>query len=166
MAGKQIPTELKEQALMRLLPPYSWSLRQVANEIGSSPSTIFTWRKQLEDEGLLMPREDENTERSAEQIFTFVLESALLSEIELAGYCREKGLYVDQIKQWKQSCIKANIPDAVKITERAKKSRADRKRIKDLEKELNRKEKALAETAALLVLREKFNALWEEREEE
>ncbi len=166
MAGKQIPIELKEQALMRLLPPYSWSLRQVANEIGSSPSTIFTWRKQLEDEGLLMPREDENTEWSAEQIFTFVLESALLSEIELAEYCREKGLYVDQIKQWKQSCIKANIPDAVKVVERAKESRFDRKRIKCLEKELNRKDKALAETAALLVLREKFNALWEEREEE
>jgi transposase len=87
----------------------------------------------------------------------------LLTEIELAEYFREKGLYVDQIEQWKQSCIKANIPDAIKVTERAKETRADRKRIKDLEKELNRKEKALAETAALLVLREKFNNFWEGR---
>ena len=39
------------------------------------------------------------------------------------------------------------------------------KKIKQLERELNRKEKALAETAALLVLRKKFNALWEESEE-
>ena len=45
-------------------------------------------------------------------------------------------------------------------------TRGDRKRIKTLEKELNRKEKALAETAALLVLREKCNALWEKDEEQ
>jgi len=66
MPGKQIPTELKKQALLRLLPPYSWSLRQVANEIGTAPSTIFNWRKQLEDEGLLMPKEDKTIEYSAD----------------------------------------------------------------------------------------------------
>ncbi len=164
MAGTPIPIELKEQALMRLLPPYSWSLRQVADEIGSSPTTILNWRKQLEDEGLLMPREDQDVEWSADQIFTFVLESALLSEYELAEYCREKGLYVDELKKWKSCCVKANTPESVRSTKLAKEVRADRRRIKELEKELLRKEKALAETAALLVLREKYNALWEEKE--
>ena len=166
MAGTPIPIELKEQALMRLLPPYSWSLRQVAQEIGSSPTTILNWRRQLEGEGLLMPREEQDIDWSANQIFTFVLETALLSEYELAEYCREKGLYVDQIKMWKSSCIEANVPDSVKSATSAKVGRADRRRIKELEKELARKEKALAETAALLVLREKFNALWEDKEEE
>ena len=98
MAGTPIPIELKEQALMRLLPPYSWSLRQVAQEIGFSPTTILNWRRQLEGEGLLMPREEQDIDWSANQIFTFVLETALLSEYELAEYCREKKLYVDQIK--------------------------------------------------------------------
>lgn len=166
MPGKQIPSELKEQALIRLLPPYSWSLRQVAKEIGTAPSTIFNWRKQLENEGLLMPNEDKVIEHSADQIFTFVLESALLSEYELAEYCRKQGLFVDQIKQWKKSCITANVSDATKRAQVVKESRIDKKRIKELEKELLRKDKALAETAALLVLREKFNALWEEKEEE
>ncbi len=163
MVGTTIPIELKEQALMRLLPPYSWSLRQVADEIGTAHTTILNWRRQLEDEGLLMPRDNEDIEWSAEQIFTFVLESALLSEHELAEYCREKGLYVDQIKKWKSSCVKANTPESVKSTKLAKEGRADRRRIKELEKELTRKEKALAETAALLVLREKYNALWEDQ---
>ena len=45
-------------------------------------------------------------------------------------------------------------------------SKQDKKQIKDLERELVRKEKALAETAALLVLRKKFNALWEEKEDD
>jgi hypothetical protein len=48
----------------------------------------------------------------------------------------------------------------------APRTRIDKKRIRSLEKELNRKDKALAETAALLVLREKYNALWEIGEEE
>lgn len=43
---------------------------------------------------------------------------------------------------------------------------ADRKKIKKLERELNRKEKALAETAALLVLRKKLDALWETQSED
>lgn len=166
MSGTSIPIELKEQALMRLLPPYSWSLRQVADEISCSPTTVLNWRKQLEEEGLLMPRKDQEIEWSADQIFTFVLESALLSEHELAEYCREKGLYVDQIKKWRSSCINANTPESVTSTKLAKEGRADRRRIKALEKELARKEKALAETAALLVLREKYNALWEDKEEE
>lgn len=166
MPGTPIPTELKEQALLRLLPPYSWSLRQIANEVGTSPSTILKWRKQLEDEGLLMPKEENDIEYSADQIFTFVLESALLSEYELAEYCRKNGLYVDQIKQWKKICINANVSNSSKQTQVAKESRIDKRRIKTLEKELQRKDKALAETAALLVLREKFNAQWEEKEEE
>jgi transposase-like protein len=166
MPGNEISTELKEQALMRLLPPYSWSLRQIAKEVGTSPTTIMKWRRQLEDEGLLMPKEANSDDWSAEQIFTFVLETALLSEYELAEYCREKGLYVDQIKQWKQACVKANTPDSVKKIAETKASKGDKRRIKVLEKELNRKDKALAETAALLVLREKFNAVWEDKEDE
>lgn len=53
MARNQLPRELEEQALMRLLPPNSWSLRQVADEISCSPTTVLNWRKQLEEEGLL-----------------------------------------------------------------------------------------------------------------
>lgn len=166
MPAKPIPRELKEQALLRLLPPYSWSLRQVANEIGTAPSTIFNWRKQLEDEGLLMPNEDKSIEYSADQIFTFVLETAVLSEYELVEYCRKHGLYLDQIKGWKKTCISANVSDSTKRAQFMKESRVDKKRIKELEKELQRKDKALAETAALLVLREKFNAQWEDKEDE
>jgi transposase-like protein len=71
MPGNEISAELKEQALMRLLPPYSWSLRQIAKEVGTSPTTIMKWRRQLEDEGLLMPKEANSDDWSADQIFTF-----------------------------------------------------------------------------------------------
>jgi len=86
-----------------------------------------------------------------------VLETATFSEMQLSEYCREKGLYPEQVQQWKQACIDAN-SDESKVSVKADKH--DKKRIKELEKELHRKEKALAETAALLVLRKKFNAVY------
>ncbi len=96
---------------------------------------------------------------SAEARFAIVLEAATLSETELSQYCRENGLYPEQVQQWKQACINGNTkPVSVSNS-------SDKKRIKELEKELHRKEKALAETAALLVLRKKFNARFGEDEE-
>jgi hypothetical protein len=85
-----------------------------------------------------------------------VLETATLAEIEVNEYCRTKGLYPEQIKDWKLACIAGNTNNKKAIV--PAQNKADKKRIKQLEKELNRKEKALAETAALLVLRKKFNA--------
>ena len=70
MARNQLPQELKEQALMRLLPPYSWSLGQVADEISCSPTTVLNWRKLLEEERLLMPKQDQEIEWSADSICT------------------------------------------------------------------------------------------------
>ena len=168
MSTSQDPEVLKEKALVRLSPPHKWSVRQVGEEIGVCYTRVWKWRKQFEKEGLLVKKEKAlaDAEWSADQIFAFVLETATLSEHELAEYCREKGLYVEQIKLWKKSCIEANQPQSGKFNQLANDTRNDRKRIRLLEKELKRKDKALAETAALLVLREKYNALWEEDEDE
>ena len=99
------------------------------------------------------------------QKFAIVIETATMSEVELSAYCREHGLYPEQISDWKEGCIQGNA-----TTNQARGSNAsskeDKKRIKALERELNRKEKALAETAALLVLRKKYNALWDEIEDD
>tara|TARA_B110000503_G_scaffold55261_1_gene88694 strand:- start:3832 stop:4173 length:342 start_codon:yes stop_codon:yes gene_type:complete len=113
-----------------------------------------------------MSKDEEFQKLSSDKIFTHVLETAKMSEHQLAEYCREKGLFVEQLKQWQTSCMDANKPDQKMSYQDSKEQRAANKRIKELEKELNRKEKALAETAALLVLREKYNALWEAKEEE
>jgi len=163
MPAHSLAEELVQKGKMRLLPPYNWSLRQVADEVGCSPGTVFKWRKQLEEQGTLAPEKPNTTDWSTEQKFAFVLESACLNELELGEYCREQGLYPELLQEWKLNCIQANTA-AVKKNDAD--TRGDRKRIKALEKELTRKEKALAETAALLVLREKCNALWEKDEEQ
>ena len=95
-----------------------------------------------------------------------VLETANLTEIEFSEYCREKGVYPEQVKEWKEACINANDSAREKSTKAGKELRAERKEKEKLEKELARKEKALAEAAALLVLRKKADAIWETDEED
>ena len=97
--------------------------------------------------------------------FAVVLETATLSAVELSEYCRAKGLYPEQIKAWKQACIAGNTTTKqVKRVKTTPEQKSDKNRIKELERELSRKEKALAETAALLVLGKKFDAYWKEKE--
>ena len=89
-----------------------------------------------------------------------------MNAAELAEYCRKKSLFAEQIEQWKQACIGANASAAEQEKQQKIQARSDKKRIKHLETDLRRKERALAETAALLVLRKKANAIWGEDEDE
>ena len=132
------------------------TLREFSEQQGIAKSTLYTWKQKISNRS--NPKMTKSN-LTAEQRFAIVLESATLSEAELSQYCREKALYPDQVKQWKQSFIKGHSAP-VNHSEKA-----DKKRIKELEKELQRKEKALAETAALLVLRKKFNAHFDLEEE-
>ncbi|EQD75212.1 transposase IS3/IS911 family protein, partial [mine drainage metagenome] len=97
---------------------------------------------------------------SAEAKLATVIETANLSEIELSEYCRGKGLYVEQVKEWYQAALDGQERALVSRKAELSRTRSDNKQIKSLERELARKEKALAETAALLVLSKKVGAIW------
>ncbi len=94
---------------------------------------------------------------SSEEKFRIVLEAAPLSEAELSEYCRIKGLLPQQVWQWRQACEGANTATAGQAQPT---DPATDKRIWELERELRRKEAALAELAALMVLRKKAEAIW------
>ena len=91
--------------------------------------------------------------------FAVVLESASLNAVELAAYCRGKGFFVEQVQAWRTACEQANAEREVQTAEHARSLKAERRRIQELEQELRRKEKALAEAAALLLLAKKYRAL-------
>jgi len=95
-----------------------------------------------------------------------VLETAALNEEQLSEYCRRKGLYPEQIARWKELAIAGNESSRPLSQAERRALKKDRKTIRALEKELNRKDKALAEAAALLVLQKKVQALWGEPEDE
>lgn len=100
---------------------------------------------------------------SAEAKVAVVAETLILSEVELSEYCRKKGLFPEQVKSWKAACLNSQRPSTKRTAAELEEARRDKKRIRSLEKELQRKERALAEAAALLVLRKKLNAFWDEK---
>lgn len=98
---------------------------------------------------------------SNEARFAVVLETQPMNEAEKAEYCRKKGLYPEQIERWRCACI-AGMSDKPCESEPLK---AARNEIKRLKRKVDRKDKALAESAALLVLSKKFQALWEDEDQ-
>jgi len=164
---KRYSLERKEVAIQKMMPPSNTPISALAVETGITEVTLYNWRKQAKSRGLAVPGDGKNAESwSSSDKFAVVLETAALNEAELAEYCRKKGLYAEQISMWKLACIRANATAAEQGKTFKEQTKKDKKRIKVLEVDLRRKEKALAETAVLLVLRKKANAIWGKSEDE
>ena len=157
------PRERKEAVLKKMLPPDNKTIKELSQEEGISEATLYNWRKAARAEGRLLPDGDSTPAGwNAADKFAAVLETAAMNEAQLSTYCREKGLYPEQVRQWRDVCEQANDWDRTQNRRLRETRKADEKRIKELERELRQKEKALAETAALLVLRKKAQAIWGE----
>ncbi|CAP63923.1 transposase, IS3 family (plasmid) [Cupriavidus taiwanensis LMG 19424] len=150
-----------------MMPPENALVSALARETGITEQTLYAWRRQMKAQGVPVPGDGKNPEVwSSEDKFAVVLETAPLNEAELAEYCRRKGLYAEQIAAWREACRSANANAGEQAREQLLQSKGDKKRIQQLEKELQRKEKALAEAAALLILRKKVQAIWGEKEDD
>jgi transposase-like protein len=150
----------REWADAKMMPPLNRAVVVLARETGVTTNTLRTWQDAARAEGKIMARSSKPGERwSSSDKFQMVLEAALLSETELSAYCRRKGVYPEQITQWRQACGLANgtMTDPAGLSPAAIKAQA--KRLKQVERDL-------AETRALLVLRKKAEAIWGKDAEE
>lgn len=150
---------VKVSVLKKILPPESRSIRSVSREMGISELTIRRW-KLTSQSGRFKPETDEKSPRyySSHEKYQLLLEAARVPEESLGQFLRERGLHTEHLSLWEQE-----LREMMKNKDSKQKSemQADKKRIRELEKELNRKEKALAEVAALLVLKKKLEDLTE-----
>jgi len=149
--------ERKTAVLDKMLPPHNLSIPEVASQEGISAGCLYNWLKQARMEGRPVPGSRKSTpdDWPSQDKMAVVIETASLNAQELGEYCRSKGLYPEQISRWKEAFIQAlgpAKPDA--------ETKETRKKILKLEKEILRKDKALAEAAALLILQKKVQALW------
>lgn len=164
--NRKFKREEKDRLTSRMLPPEKCSPSELALETGISKSTLATWKSKALARGNTETKEISSDSLSSREKFLIVMETYTMSEVELSRYCREKGLFVEEIKKWRISCLGANETESVDTRKLNQELQEDKKKIKALEKELSRKEKALAETAALLVLRKKLDAILGENEED
>lgn len=160
---KRYSKEFKASVLKRLEPPTNDTVQSLAEELNISRTTIYQWiRAKNNDSGT----SGSVHKWSSKDKFHAVLETATLTQEELAAYCRRKGLYLEDVNTWREQCIKANMVNSKDPLKLEKDLQEEKRRTKELEKELRIKEKALAETAALLVLQKKAQAIWGDPEED
>jgi transposase-like protein len=157
--------EFKASIIAKMLPPNNANVADLADETQIPKDTLYCWRSKArkDAEGAAVAATPAG-ELSSEEKFAIVVETAALNETELSDYCRRQGLYPQQLAAWRTSCLQANTAFSAKV-ERTK-VREHKQQIKKLERELRRKEKALAEAAALLVLQKKVRAIFTEPADE
>ena len=166
--NKHYSKELKESILKRL-ESSNESVPRISEEMDIPSSTIYTWirnKAKKENQQTSRNTNKHSSKWSSEDKFHIVLESYTLTEEELAAYCRRKGIYIEDIKVWREQCLKANSNILKNSQQTNEEIKEEKLKNKILQKELRLKEKALAETAALLVLRKKANAIWGDPEED
>ena len=143
----------RDRAVARLLPPESSAVADVAREVGITVKTLERWRA----DAVTGPARDRVWTAGAR--LEAVIATAALNEAQRNAWCRAQGLYPAELTKW---CGSATAALATPEEARAspQQTRVDRKRIKELERELRRKDSALAEAAALLVLSKKVSAIF------
>ncbi|MFA0402980.1 transposase [Vibrio sp. 10N.222.52.C12] len=163
----RISVERKEAILKKLLPPYSMSVKEVSEDEGISTAPLYHWRQQLRHSGAAVPNTNTSSEQwSAQTKLAIIAKTYSMTESELNQYDREKGLFPEQIQNWRSECMQGFKSSKEQEAEAKKQAKADKLEIKELKKDLRLKEKALAETAALLVLRKKLRAFYGEEPED
>lgn len=150
-----------------MMPPFNRAVIELAGATGITTVTLRAWRQSARQVGEFMPGNGKTSDQwSSADKFRVVLETASLNAAETSEYCRRKGIYPEQILQWREACERANAPEVKLTAAQRKELKAHEKRIRELERQLKRADAARAEAAALLNLRKKADAIWGKEEED
>lgn len=146
------------------------SLREVSNSLGIGVSTLTNWvvrsrNQELEpvtDNNIVslngMSKEKRPQDWSTEERLKIVIRCGSLDQEAINKLCREKGIFPHHVTKWQQDFEKgSSVESQITGPSEMKNMKLE---IKLLKQELNRKNRALAETAALLVLQKKAQAIW------
>ena len=142
-----------------MLAPESAALELVAREVGIGAATLERWREDAQS------RPARGRAWTAGARLEAVVTTAAMNEAAKSAWCREHGVYPAELDKWRANCTTA-LADLEDARASPQATRASAKRIKELERELLRKDRALAETAALLVLSKKVGAIFSKGEAE
>lgn len=163
--NKTYTRDQKEAMLVKLLPPNNTPISILSAETGIPKTTLNDWKtKALKDINMSSNLKFNKKAMTSNDKLIVVMETYAFSEYELSEYCRKNGFYIDEIKKWRASCISSMDKEPAAVKEIKEELLEEKRKYRNLEKELNRKEKALAEAAALLVLQKKLQAFREGEE--
>ena len=155
------PAEFREAAVQKVLRPGSPGIEAVARQLNINSNTLTRWRNNYLGRGN-MRKGKRPKDWTSEQKLKAIMETSGLEAAAVGEYCRGNGIHASQLELWKEQCL-ASMRRGPKVDPERRSLENENKSLK---KELRRKEKALAEAAALLVLKKKAEALWGDLEDE
>lgn len=148
----------KSRMVQKMTAPDGPSATALAREVGVHQSTLSRWCRQAARVAGMSEERSPQLRRpqdwTAAEKLEAVLKAVALSEEELGGFLRREGLHRTHLDQWREQMLVGL------DTKPSRRRLAKGRRVRELEKELRRKDAALAETAALLVLKKKVAAIW------
>jgi transposase len=159
----------KKKLVARMLMPNPRPVTTLVRETGVTKSTLYRWHSEATLKGMSTDRPNEKpTVRTnpphtwaAEDKLAVVLEAAAVPDAELGAFLRSKGIHEAQLAEWRKQVTDGAVAALRGPGGRGRKAgHAEAKRVRELERELARKDKALAEAAALLILKKKVQAIW------
>lgn len=155
----------KQNAIQKLLMPGSPGLSATARNIGIAPSTLFGWKEKYANQAVMKKTKDKNVnEWTPEQKLDALIKTGAMNENELGEYLRSNGLHTSDLEAFKLDSLAGFKtkgrpkldPEVVEL----------RKQNKELERDLKKKDKALAEYSARVILLKKSHEIWGTPEED
>ena len=165
--------EFKQQAVQKVLNRgQGVTIEDIATPLGVAMSTMYRWTIDFQrttstghNKKTMMKSTNEKRPEdwTNEQRFNAIIACHDLSPEQISAYCRSQGIYPHHLEQWKLDFLGTNIePEPVMSSLKMRQLSQQNQKLK---RELTRKDKALAETAALLVLQKKVQDIWKEDED-
>ena len=158
------PKLIKDSILAKALAPNSPSVVELAKEFNLSPSTIYNWVHMSRKNAKQSNSPHRPHDKSAQKRLQAIIDTLGKSEEERNAYCRQHGFYAHHLDAWEAQVLES-LGDAQTKQHKAE-SLQMKNEVKELKQDLNRKDKALAEVTALLILKKKADLLWGVSEDE
>jgi len=154
----------RREAVVRRMLSGTICVKALSRETGIADTTLYRWREKTRGQGgTVDTAKPSGDPLPAARKLAMVVATFAMNAAELAEYCRQEGLFADQVQAWRIACEQATgVGPGGTVSDLRAALAQEKKRSQALARELNRKEKALAETAALLTLRKKAAAIWGE----
>ena len=154
-------TDFKLAMVARLTGPNPVSVLELAHETGIGRSTLYRWLERWRTVGTMSKHPQKGPQRAPEEKLRLIMEAAALSGEELGAFLRREGIRESTLEEWKAAATAGLQASSSKKP----KSSPEQRELKKLERELNRKDKALAEVTALLALKKKVQEIWGDEDE-
>jgi len=159
------PIGFKKRMVQRMVGPEGISATALSREVGVPQQTLSRWLREARSlermskskHGGGEPRARRPEDWTPEEKLRVVLEAARVTDGELGAFLRERGLHAADLESWREVALAALGAGSRRGSRRRT---PETRRIRQLEKELLRKDRALAEVTALLALKKKLAALW------